>query len=280
MIRCGFAVVAVWGPSLPSPAQLPVDGTRLGPVRRGIPSAGRRLPIECEAVRAGRPTSPGPPRWMCRTQTRWTIRRFERRHGSGCSSMAPIRCFIRHHPPIPTSVPDKSPVAWPRQRRPASASPPGLGNDARAGGGDGSGVLVLRIGVHHPPRIGSGLTVLASALHLFDALRGRRFRSRKAVASPRPHPTRGELSDRGESAARTAQPIELSLRSPQITPPGVMPGWCAGRPGAATSMTRRTASWAAAHGFPVAWLRLPRCQAVRCVMTNRRELFSALLKGV
>jgi len=143
--------------------------------------------------------------------------------------MAPICCFIRHHAPIPTSVPDKSPVA-------------GLGNDARAGGGDGSGVLVLRIGVHHPPRIGSGLTVLASAIHLFDALRGR-FRSRKAVASPRPHPTRGELSDRGESAARTAQPIELSLRSPQITPPGVMPGWCAGRPGAATSMTWRTAPW-------------------------------------
>ena len=72
-------------------------------------------------------------------------------------------------------------------------------------------------------------------------LLGERFPSRVAVASPRPHPTRGELSDRGERAARTAQPIELSLRSPQITPPGVMPGWCAGRPGAATSMTRRTA---------------------------------------
>jgi len=245
MIRCGFAVVAVWGLSLPSPAQVPFDGTRLGLVRRGVPSAGRRLPTGCEAVRAGRPTSPGPPRWTCRTQTRWTIRRFERRRGSGCSSMAPICCFIRHHAPIPTSVPDKSPVA-------------GLGNDARAGGDDGSGVLVLRIGVHHPPRTGSGLTVLASALHLFDALRGR-FRSRKAVASPRPHPTRGELSDRGESAARTAQPIELSLRSPQITPPGVMPGWCAGRPGAATSMTRRTVPGAAAHRFPIASLRLPRC---------------------
>jgi hypothetical protein len=108
MIRCGFAVVAVWGLSLPSPAQVPFDGTRLGLVRRGVPSAGRRLPTGCEAVRAGRPTSPGPPRWTCGTQTRWTIRRFERRRGSGCSSMAPICCFIRHprrfQPQYPTRV--------------------------------------------------------------------------------------------------------------------------------------------------------------------------------
>ena len=203
------------GSPVPSPAQLPFDGARLGPVRRGVPGAGRRLPIECEVVRAGRPTSPGPPRSTCRTQTRWTIRRFEPRHGSGCSTKAPIRCFIRHHTPIPTSVPGQSPVA-------------GLGDDARAGGGDGSGVLVLRIGV--PPRRGLGR----------------------------------------EPAARTAQPIELSLRSPQITPPGVMPGWCAGRPGAATSMTRRTAPGAAAHIFPVASLRLPRCH-VSAVTAGRAE---------
>src|SRR6266550_2597847 len=34
----------------------------------------------------------------------------------------------------------------------------------------------------------------------------------------------------------SAAPIGLLSRSPQITLPGVMPGWCAQRPGAATSM--------------------------------------------
>ncbi len=33
--------------------------------------------------------------------------------------------------------------------------------------------------------------------------------------------------------------IGLFSRSPQITPPGLMPGWCGQRPGAATSVTMK-----------------------------------------
>jgi hypothetical protein len=37
-------------------------------------------------------------------------------------------------------------------------------------------------------------------------------------------------------------PSSRHARSPQITPPGVMPGWCAGRPSAATSVSCRRCS--------------------------------------
>src|SRR5258705_6900312 len=38
------------------------------------------------------------------------------------------------------------------------------------------------------------------------------------------------------TARHTLRPVRLLSRSPQITPPGVMPGWCAEPPGAATSL--------------------------------------------
>jgi hypothetical protein len=57
-----------------------------------------------------------------------------------------------------------------------------------------------------------------------------------AQDDPRTPPRRCEINvlagTRG-LATRTPRSIGLS-RSPQITPPGVMPGWCAQRPGAAT----------------------------------------------
>ena len=161
------------GSPVPSPAQLPFDGTRLGPVRRTVPGARRRLPIECEVVRAGRPTSPGPPRWTCRTQTRWTIRRFEPRHGSGCSTTAPIRCFIRHHTPIPTlsARPESSrrPRRRPARRRERRARAPYWSS---------------------PPRgLGRGFTVLASALPLSAG-----------ATSPRPGPWGDVMPGHGRGA--------------------------------------------------------------------------------
>ncbi len=40
-------------------------------------------------------------------------------------------------------------------------------------------------------------------------------------------------------ATRRPRPTGLLSRPPQITPPGVMPGWCAERPGAAASMAMK-----------------------------------------
>jgi hypothetical protein len=58
-----------------------------------------------------------------------------------------------------------------------------------------------------------------------------------------PHPRRESTCSQARVGRHAnAAPIELLSRSPRITLPGVMPGWCAERPAAATSMTRVTAS--------------------------------------
>jgi hypothetical protein len=43
-------------------------------------------------------------------------------------------------------------------------------------------------------------------------------------------------ADVSKAGHASAAPINLSSRTSQITLPGVMPGWCAERPGAATSL--------------------------------------------
>jgi hypothetical protein len=53
-----------------------------------------------------------------------------------------------------------------------------------------------------------------------------------------------------EGHADAAAHRAIGCRSPQITPSGVMPGWCAERPGAATSFTCRRCRPAAGMSVP------------------------------